>query len=693
MSKYLSLPVLHIPGLPASAVLTAIFCACCANAPAQEDVAARNITSHLAESLPAEEDLSQLTERLSFYRRNPIDLNHTTAEQLKELVFLSALQINNLFTHIRMNGKIKDILELQAVDDFDPETITRLSPFVTLKTASDNQRLWNFKNIKNKGKTEVLWRFGQVLKKQKGFLDLPGSRYLGGPQKLLLKYKYSLADRAAFSFTADKDAGERLFSNQTKSGFDFLSGSLALYKNGRFKKIILGDYSLQFGQGLTLWTGTSFGKGADVAGVAKKDTGLKPYTSTDEYAFFRGIGTTLIVLKNIDLTTFISYRSLDASFNKESDGKYTLSTISSSGLHRTATEIRNKGSLKQLVYGTVLQLKTSNLEAGITAYHSAYDHEFTRGSLRYRRYSFEGKSLGNLGLHYNFNFKNIYFFGETAKSIPGGMAVLSGAMTSLSSRVSAVVLLRDYAKDHITFYSQGLAAGSAAANEKGLYGGIHFSTGTKWDGALYADLFHFPWAKYRIDSASSGYDLMGQLSCSPQKSFKLTVKISLGLSGQNLSAGMPVNPLVKVRKEHYRLGAGWRLNPKIKMENRAEITAYRKGNIPRTYGYMVYQDADYSPLSSRFAANMRLAFFNTPTYENRIYAYEDDVLYGAGSGLYNGRGIRTFLNISYRLSGRLRAWARHAVSWYPEKEKTGSGLDEINGNTKPEIKLQLRYQF
>ena len=693
MPKYTSLLVIPFAGPPASAVLAAIFCACSYTTAAQEDVAVKNITSHLAESLPAAEDLSQLTESLSFYRRNPIDLNHTTAEQLKELVFLSALQINNLFAHIRMTGKIRDILELQAVDDFDPETIGRLLPFVTLNPRGSDQSLWNFKNIKDKGESEVLWRFGQVLKKQKGFEDLPGSHYLGGPQKLLLKYKFVLSSLAAFSFTADKDAGERFSGSKAKTGFDFLSGSLALYKNGRFKKIILGDYSLQFGQGLTLWTGSSFGKGADVAGVAKKDTGLKPYTSTDEFAFFRGIGTTVTVLKNIDLTTFISYRSLDASLSKTAAGKYTLSTISSSGLHRTATEIRNKGSLKQLVYGTVLQLKKASLEAGITAYHSAYDHEFIRGNLRYRQYSFEGKSLSNLGLYYNFNFKNIYFFGETAKSIPGGMAVLSGAMTSLSFRVSAVLLLRDYAKDHITFYSQGLGAGSAAANEKGLYGGIHFSPGTKWDGAVYADLFRFPWAKYRTDSASSGYDLMGQLSYSPRKTFKLTLKVSLGSGGQNEGAGLPVNPVVSVRKQNYRLGAGWRLSPKIKMENRVEISAYKKGTVPRTYGYMMYQDADYSPLPSRFAANIRMAFFNTPTYENRIYAYEDDVLYGAGSGLYNGRGIRTFLNISYRLSGRLRAWARYAVYWYPGEEKTGSGLDEITGNNKPEMKLQLRYQF
>jgi hypothetical protein len=694
MPKYFIPQQLPGSGLSVFAVLTAlIFCACRYSAAAQEELAIKDITSHLAENLPGEEELSQLTERLSFYSRYPIDLNHTTPEQLKELIFLSALQINNLFAHIRTNGKLKDILELQAIDDFDPGTISRLLPFVTLKAEKGYSSLLNFKNLRQNGKNELLWRYGQVLKKQKGFSKLSGSRYLGSPQKLLLKYKLNLGNHAAFSLTAEKDAGERFFSSNSKTGFDFISGSLALYSNGRFKKIVLGDYSLQFGQGLTLWTGLSFGKGSDVAGVAKKDTGLKPYTSTDEFAFFRGIGTTFTALKNIDLTTFISFRSLDASLSRTNGGKYTLSSIGTGGLHRTPTEISNKGSLEQLVYGTAFQLRQNNLEAGITAYHSIYGHEFSRGSQRYKRYSFEGRELNNFGFHYSYNFQNIYFFAETAKSFPGGFATLSGAMTSLSRSASAVLLYRAYAKDHITFYSQELSAGSAASNERGLYGGIHFSRDAKWECAVYADLFYFPGAKYRIDSTSSGYDLMGQFSYSPLKTFKLMFRINLRSSEQNISAGLPVNPLAKVRKENYRLGMNWKLTPLITMQNRFELTHYRKETVVAAYGYMICQDADYSPLSSRLSSNIRLAFFNTSTYENRIYAYEDDVLYGAGSGLYNGRGIRAFLNLSYRLSRGLRIWARYAIWYYPGEESTGSGLDEIMGDKKPEIKLQLRYQF
>jgi hypothetical protein len=472
MSRYTSIYF----ALPLCGLLTAFICCLCRpSALAQEDAAVKNITSHLAESLSEEEDLSDLTERLSFYKKNPLNLNQAKPEQLKELVFLSALQISNLFRHITVNGKLKDILELQGIEEFDQETILRLIPYVTVKPENGYKALLDSRRLLHNANNELILRYGQVMKKQKGYEDLPGSRYLGSPQKFLLKYKYSLADQISFSMTADKDAGEALYSGQSRSGVDFLSASLGLYKNGPFRKIIIGDYSLQFGQGLTLWTGSSFGKGTDVAGVAKKDTDLKSYTSADEFSFFRGLGSTVSILKTLDLTSFISFRNLDASLSGSTTTQQTLSAIGMSGLHRTPSEIKNKGSLRQTVYGTALQLRKSNLEAGLISYHSLYDHEFIRGNARYRQHGFEGQKLSNLGLYYNYNLKSIYLFAETAKSAPGGVAILQGAMTSISGSLSAVILYRNYAKDHHTFYSQGLGAGTASANEKGWYGGLHFS--------------------------------------------------------------------------------------------------------------------------------------------------------------------------------------------------------------------------
>ena len=193
------------------------------------------------------------------------------------------------------------------------------------------------------GSHDLTLRYARLLQQQKGFKDLSGSRYLGTAEKLLLRYRYSFQEIVSAGMVMEKDAGERLFNRN--SGMDHLSAHLALFKLGRIKKLVLGDYSLQFGQGLTLWSGFAFGKGPDVTSVAAKDLGLKPYTSANESVFFRGAATTINLIKNIDLTTFVSFRKLDASLKILPDGNFTLSNINSSGLHRTQTELKNRKSL------------------------------------------------------------------------------------------------------------------------------------------------------------------------------------------------------------------------------------------------------------------------------------------------------------------------------------------------------------
>lgn len=674
--------------LPGYGILLSVVLFCpCSTAYAQEEVQIKEITATLSENFTAE-DLSELTEQLSFYLKHPLDLNRTSPEQLKELFFLSSLQISNFFTHIRLSGKLKDVLELQAIAGFDVTTITRLLPFVTVK----EELPLDFSKA-GKGLSELTLRYGRLLEKQKGYNGLPGSRYLGTPEKLLLKYSYHLNDQAAISIVAKKDAGESFFSGNSKTGFDFISGSLALYKSGRFKKIVAGDYSLQFGQGLSLWSGSSFGKGDDVAGIAKKDTGLKPYTSANEYSFFRGAGVTYSLVKSMDLTGFISLRNLDASLTKDTDGNDQLSAISTSGLHRTAAENEHKGKLALLLYGMALTYNKTSLDLGITAYHSSYQHDFITGTPRYKQYNFTGRELSNLGLHYNYTFRNIYFFGEAAHSIPGGTAVLTGAMASLSPRISAIVLFRNYEKEHISFYNKAAGEGSTAANEKGIYTGFHINLTKEWTLSAYGDIFWFPWAKYRIDEASSGYELTGRITFKPDKRFKALLSYQTRHSEQNTSSGKPVNPVADLRKDNCRIESTFKLNRKITLQNRFELTRYQKGTVNAEYGYVFYQDVAYHPMSSRISANLRLAFFHTPSYNSRIYAYEDDVLHGTGSGIYSGEGIRSYFNLGYNLSRQLRVWGRYAVYLYPGMEKTGSGLEEISGNQKSEIKLQLRYQF
>lgn len=659
-------------------------------ASAQEAEQVKELRERLAENGKEEEDLSAFEEQLDIFRKNPIDLNHTNAEELKKLISLSPLQINSFFQHLLINGKLLDLLELQSISGFDQETITKIQPFVTLNPVTPYAAI-KLKDLYREAEQQLLWRYGRTLEQQKGFRDLPGSRYLGSADKLLLSYKYQYPKIGSISLLMKKDAGETLGSIAIP--VDFLSGNIALFNYRRIQKLIIGDYTLQFGQGLSLWSGFSLGKGPDVTSVASKDLSLKSYTSSNESAFFRGIASTIQLPAKLYLTPFYSFRKRDASLKSDTEGELSLTTISESGLHRTASEIRNRKQLSQQVYGATLQYLSNPLNLGFSAYHSQYDQTFTREPTTYKKYNFEGRRLSNFGLHYNTTFQNIYFYGELAKAAPGGWAGLQGAMTSLSKSVSMVLLYRKYDKDYHSFFSQAIGENTETSNEKGLYLGLNYLPGSHWKFALYLDYFKFPERKYRVDTASSGYEALAQLVYTPSKRFKITARFKTEKKQQNPSAKITIRSLDKVLKSSFRLDCNWKLNRKFNSQQRVELIQYQQGSQLKEFGYLIYQDLDYTPMHSKISGNIRLAYFNTPSYQSRIYAYEADVLYGSGSGGYYGQGIRTFLNLRYRLLKKLDIWSRYALYYYPHLKLISSGLDEINGNKKSELKLLIRHQF
>ncbi|WP_225869620.1 helix-hairpin-helix domain-containing protein [Pedobacter psychroterrae] len=664
----------------------------CDSCMAQEDELIKDIVESFAENLSEDYDLSELIEQLHYLRKHPINLNNTRPAELKKLVFLSALQISNLFAHLNSNGKLIDVLELQGINGFDAATITRIIPFVRIgqRTLLADATV---NDLIKSGNNDLMLRYGQIIQTQKGFKDLPGSRYLGSAEKLLLRYRYSYVDAVSISLVAEKDAGEQLWRGAI--GLDHLSGNIGFYNlNKVVDKVIVGDYALQFGQGLTLWSGFAFGKGPDVTSVASKDVGLRPYSSSNEASFLRGIASTLHLNRHVALTPFVSFRKLDASLKFPAEGGATLQNINISGLHRTLTELKNQKSLKQNVYGGALKYVSSNLHIGLVGYHSIYQHEFITGTQLYNKYAFIGKKLFNTGAHYNYTLGNIYLYGEAAHSVKGGWAIVNGAMTSLSPKVSVVLLFRNYDRDYHSFLSNGVGEGSEISNEKGWYAGINYSPDKRWMFSVYSDYFKFPWLRYRVDAPSSGYEALGQAAFTPKKTFKLLLRYKREVKQQNPEAGTEEKILlVWVNKQNFRMEANWKMNKKFSFQQRAELINYQKGRAADEWGYLIYQDINYHPLSAKLSANIRIAYFNTPSYNSRIYAFEDDVLYGSSFGGYNGKGIRTFVNLRYRLLRQMDLWARYALYAYQDRIMIGSGLDEIPGSKKSDFKLQVRYQF
>ena len=110
-------------------------------------------------------------------------------------------------------------------------------------------------------------------------------------------------------------------------------------------------------------------------------------------------------------------------------------------------------------------------------------------------------------------------------------------------------------------------------------------------------------------------------------------------------------------------------------------------------GFLIYFDFIYNPMLKPWSGSLRVQYFESEGYNSRLYAYENDVLYSFSIPVFYDKGYRYYININYDINKKISLWIKWAQTLYMNKTLIGSGLDEINGNTKSEIKLQLMYKF
>jgi hypothetical protein len=653
-----------------------------------------------------------------YYKEHPINLNNTSKEELAQLIFLNDIQINYLLNHIQKNGKLITIYELQSINGFDIQTIKKILPYVRV-TDNFNTANFSIQEMFRNGQNVVQLRFAQILEDQKGFSSIDSaslyksknSRYIGSPQKLYARYRFTYGTNVSWGITAEKDQGELFFKNKQNfkydwyekslngnqgNGFDFYSAHLFI-KNIRFvKAFAIGDYQATFGQGLTSWSGLSFGKSADIMSGKKSANGIRPYTSVDENRFLRGTAAT-IGFKKFEATAFYSHKKVDANVSDTLDnGEISaISSLQETGYHTTPSEIADKHSINQTIIGGNIAYKGRRLSMGITAVDYQLDKKYNRALSYYNQFEFSATHNFNIGFDYNYVFRNFNFYGEEARSQNGGLAFLNGVIVSLDPRLSFTLLNRNYQRNYQNLLSNGFAENTMAANEKGTYIGIAAKPTNSITITAYYDRFEFPWMRYQANAPSNGTDYLAQINYTPSKKVDMYFRIRERNKQKNTnSADAIIDYLVPWKQTNYRFNISYSILPSVKLKNRVELIDYKLDNNKTQKGYLAYQDFTYNKIGTPLSVSLRYALFQTDSYDSRIYAYESDMP-GAYSILSNYyRGSRFYILLDYNLTRKIEIWVRYSQTYYDNKSVISSGsLTEIQGNTKSEIKAQVRFKF
>ncbi len=612
---------------------------------------------------------------------NPLDLNKVTYDELASLCILSEDQLVKFFKYREHYGSFISVYELQVVDGFDLDIIHQLTSFCTVQDDFFSKN----NHTSHQSQNYVLIKHERLLEYKRGFIE---NKYIGSPDRLAGRLRVGNTQKIATGFCFEKDAGEKLAIHPSihQYGADFYSYYISInrYKQNRIKKIIIGDYRMQTGQGLVLGMGFGLRKGSEViTSIQKRNEFSRANTSMMESGFFRG-ATFSFYWKNLTIHPFFSIVSQDGSVTADSTtyNDTPISSIYYSGLHRTSAELSAKHRFYDRSFGVTInyESKKPSIQIGFNFLKTVFTMPLQKNQTVYNQFDFQGLSNQIYSFYYSFSWKSARFFGELAQSQSKGHGSVAGVIASLGPKIDFSLLYRFYQSAFHSFYGNGFGEKSGTQNEKGIYMGSKITFTKKMVITAYADVFHFPWIRYGQSAPDGGYDLFckGSYQFSKRWEFFLHYRSAYQF-GSSTQREDYTGQMVYTPDRTWT--STWRL----------QYSHYFKNAHLYATGFMMMQDIEWRRRQTGWA--FRFSLFDASNDMVRQYVYEQDVLYSFSFPSFMDRGARMYFIFNWKITSSIQCWFRVGRTWYTKLDHIGSGSEEIDGNTQTEISTQIKIDF
>ncbi|MGE5437022.1 MAG: ComEA family DNA-binding protein [Syntrophothermus sp.] len=241
---------------------------------------------------------------------NPIDINKAEVKDLLHLPFMSFENTKLILAFRDSLGGFNQLSELYAIPDIQKNIIYRILPYIKI---SDEQ------SLNHSGKMDYT---GKIYKRNNlNKFNLNDNRVLN---------KFTLTNsnediKAGLTF--EKDPGEKNFN-------DYSSFYLEVNNFLSFDNIILGDYDIEFGEGLVNWSYSNYFRTSDGFSYYNKSN-LKPHKYMNENLFYRGLSA-LTTTKYFDFIFFFSNNKIDAELDSNNNIKKFSSSTNNNNVSETA---------------------------------------------------------------------------------------------------------------------------------------------------------------------------------------------------------------------------------------------------------------------------------------------------------------------------------------------------------------------
>lgn len=272
--------------------------------------------------------------------------------QLPTINLLKAREIKNLLQN-RPGIKMDELARAAGLSDIQ-EAILRMCAEIAFGAKGQT---------KTKNYVEFRAIADRPLQKTRGFEN---GKFKGDNFGLNNKLRMSVGGYR-LGFASDKDVGETSY-------VDKFAGYAA--KDFGSHSVIIGNFKINSGLGLTLGNSFCTSKySAVLSSDAEIDNKISPNLSAYDAQTFRGVAVSgdVAVSKGLNLSYMAFGSSAERSASLNDSGKVT--SLYSSSLFRTESEIAKKYVLGETAFGGLLQATTRSFSAMYSAFSMRYDHD------------------------------------------------------------------------------------------------------------------------------------------------------------------------------------------------------------------------------------------------------------------------------------------------------------------------------
>jgi len=614
-------------------------------------VAAETELEDLLENVATENGESQDADVLEDLRDNPLDLNRASEAELARIPGVSPLLVRRIVAR-RTKQKfisVDQILEMEGMKEGMFELLRR---YVAVGTDGWSQG-FDWPNVRIRSRLQA---------------DSPAADVrsaLGSPLKVynrvLIDTRQSPENGMRFEggLVTEKDPGER-YSEV------FAAGYLQLTVPSVDGSILIGDFIIQSGRGLAFWRSSGVTKGGDVLGVGKaRDTSIEPYRSTEENHFFRGVA----VRKNLgwmSFKAFFSSRMLNGSRNEEG----IVTSLDSDGLFRTQSELSTRHAVRETIAGGIASVEAFE---GFLATVKASKLTLSRPVALSRYSDFSGREADLVAADIVWKWRALVFSGEAARDRKGAIAASVGFYLEPARAFKMVLAARMYPRSFNSLHGFGMSEGGVIEGERGTYVGATIQPSSWLNITSFYDAYVF---SNRFSFQSSGNDFLARARFRFGRRWEMTIqyrKQNKPMMAKAGESGLDQMRLERTVQDRYRWTLLFVGSDIVRWQTRIEAATRVSRVRSDEEGFMVLQDMRWQ-MSVALRVSLRLAVFDTETYDVRINTFEQDVPGGFPNVPLWGSGIRTYFLAEYfpakgnRISAKYSRLIRDATEGGQETE-------------------------